>query len=54
MCGWSRAVMVVGRLGRRGANGGWLDCAMRQNWNGGMEGVGGKGLLAMNRLVIGL
>ncbi|WP_375705073.1 hypothetical protein [Bartonella sp. AA86SXKL] len=44
---------VVGRLGRRGANGGWLDCAMRQNWNGGMEGVGGKGLLAMNRLMIG-
>ncbi|WP_375622839.1 hypothetical protein [Bartonella sp. TT119HLJHH] len=62
MCGWSRAVMVVGRLGRRGANGGWLDCAMRQNWNVGMGecgnvgmgSVGGKGLMAMNRLVIGL
>ncbi|WP_375665108.1 hypothetical protein [Bartonella sp. CL162QHHD] len=32
---------VVGRLGRKGANGGWLDCEMRQNWNGEMEGVGG-------------
>ncbi|WP_375636901.1 hypothetical protein [Bartonella sp. AP152HLJHH] len=37
-------------MGRKGANGGWLDCAMC-HWNGGMEGVGGKGLLAMNRLV---
>ncbi|WP_375636900.1 hypothetical protein [Bartonella sp. AP152HLJHH] len=32
-------------MGRKGANGGWLDCAMCQNWNGGMEGVGGKGLM---------
>ncbi|WP_375670615.1 hypothetical protein [Bartonella sp. CL434QHHD] len=64
MCGCSRAVTVVGRLGRKGANGGWLDCAMRQNWNGGLGdwgigglgdwGIGGKGLMAMNRLVIGL
>ncbi|WP_375622837.1 hypothetical protein [Bartonella sp. TT119HLJHH] len=31
---------VVGRLGRKGANGGWLDCAMRQNWNVGMGECG--------------
>ncbi|WP_375668035.1 MULTISPECIES: hypothetical protein [unclassified Bartonella] len=35
MCGCSRAVTVVGRIwGEEGANGGWLDCEMRQNWNG--------------------
>ncbi|WP_375630079.1 MULTISPECIES: hypothetical protein [unclassified Bartonella] len=41
VCDWSRAVRVVGRLGRKGANGGWLDCAMRQNWNVG-SGNGGR------------
>ncbi|WP_375702366.1 hypothetical protein, partial [Bartonella sp. AA89HNZF] len=57
-CGWSRAVRVVGRLGRRGANGGikvGLCNASKLEWGiGGMEGVGGKGLMAMNRLMIGL
>ncbi len=49
---------VVGRLGRRGANGGikvGLCNASKLEWGiGGMEGVGGKGLMAMNRLMIGL
>ncbi|WP_375670613.1 hypothetical protein [Bartonella sp. CL434QHHD] len=27
-------------MGRKGANGGWLDCAMRQNWNGGLGNWG--------------
>ncbi|WP_375657478.1 MULTISPECIES: hypothetical protein [unclassified Bartonella] len=45
-------------MGRKGANGGikvGLCNASKLEWgNGGMEGVGGKGLLAMNRLMIGL
>ncbi|WP_375692662.1 hypothetical protein [Bartonella sp. AP258QHHD] len=36
--------MVVGRIwGKEGANGGWLDCAMRQNWNVGMGDWGNGG-----------
>ncbi|WP_375681089.1 hypothetical protein [Bartonella sp. AP20NXHL] len=59
MCGCSRAVMVVGRIwGEEGANGGvkvGLCNASKLEWgNGGMEGVGRKGLMAMNRLMIGL
>ncbi|WP_273790877.1 hypothetical protein [Bartonella sp. CM31XJBT] len=54
--------MVVGRLGRKGANGGikvGLCNASKLEWGnggrvGGMEGVGGKGLMAMNRLMVGL
>ncbi|WP_375680873.1 MULTISPECIES: hypothetical protein [unclassified Bartonella] len=42
MCGWSRAVMVVGRLGRKGANGGvkvGLCNASKLEWgNGGCWG----------------
>ncbi|WP_375678735.1 MULTISPECIES: hypothetical protein [unclassified Bartonella] len=55
---------VVGRLGRKGANGGVkvglcnaskLEWGNGERWgNVGMEGVGGKGLMAMNRLMIGL
>ncbi|WP_375610216.1 MULTISPECIES: hypothetical protein [unclassified Bartonella] len=44
-------------MGRRGANGGikvGLCNASKLEWGiGGMEGVGGKGLMAMNRLMIG-
>ncbi|WP_375631927.1 MULTISPECIES: hypothetical protein [unclassified Bartonella] len=51
VCDWSRAVTVVGRLGRRGVNGGikvGLCNASKLEWgNGGMEGVGGKGLMAI-------
>ncbi len=45
-------------MGRKGANGGvkvGLCNASKLEWGiGVMEGVGGKGLMAMNRLVIGL
>ncbi|WP_375647057.1 hypothetical protein [Bartonella sp. AA56HLJMS] len=56
--------MVKGRdgygedMGRKGVNGGikvGLCNASKLEWgNGVMEGVGGKGLMAMNRLMIGL
>ncbi|WP_375654342.1 MULTISPECIES: hypothetical protein [unclassified Bartonella] len=48
----------MGRRGCQWRRKGWIvQCVKIEmgNWgNGVMEGVGGKGLLAMNRLVIGL
>ncbi|WP_375696358.1 hypothetical protein [Bartonella sp. AP331QHHD] len=44
----------MGRRGRQWRMVGLCNASKLEWGNGGMEGVGGKGLMAMNRLVIGL